>query len=93
MTNRRKLERKFSEVYQLITRDDRLDIIAKDIVEHFTTKGDRGKAMVISIDKATSVIMYEKVQMYWQQHLKDLKNKIEKANSDEKVAFWIFTNI
>ena len=33
--------------------------------------------------------MYEKVQM-WQQHLKDLKNKIEKANSDEKVAIDIY---
>ena len=37
--------------------------------------------------------MYEKVQMYWQQYLKDLKNEIEKANSDEKVALLDFTII
>ena len=57
-----KLERKFSQMYQIITRDDRLEKVAKDIVEHFTSRGDRGKAMVISIDKATCVIMYEKVR-------------------------------
>ena len=60
-------------MYQIITRDDRLEKVAKDIVEHFTSRGDRGKAMVISIDKATCVIMYEKVQKYWKEHLETLK--------------------
>ena len=81
-----KLERKFSQMYQIITRDDRLEKVAKDIVEHFTSRGDRGKAMVISIDKATCVIMYEKVQKYWKEHLGTLKKELDDAPDDEKEA-------
>ena len=80
-----KLERKFSQMYQIITRDDRLEKVAKDIVEHFTSRGDRGKAMVISIDKATCVIMYE-VQKYWKEHLGTLKKELDDAPDDEKEA-------
>ena len=36
-------------------------------------RGYRGKAMVISIDKATAVKMYDKVQKYWRYHLDGLK--------------------
>ena len=60
-----KLERKFSQMYQIITRDDRLEKVAEDLVDHFTSRGDRGKAMVISIDKITTVRMYEKVKKHW----------------------------
>jgi type I site-specific restriction-modification system R (restriction) subunit len=34
----KKLEREFSREYHLITRDDRLEKIAEDIVEHFTER-------------------------------------------------------
>jgi len=41
-----KLEREFSREYHLITRDDRLEKIAEDIVLHFMGRGFQGKAMV-----------------------------------------------
>jgi type I restriction enzyme, R subunit len=44
----RKLEREFAREYHLITRDDRLEKIAEDIVLHFMGRGFQGKAMVIS---------------------------------------------
>ncbi|MFZ3166513.1 MAG: type I restriction endonuclease [Candidatus Methanoperedens sp.] len=56
-----KLEHEFSREYHLITRDDRLEKIAKDLVAHFMGRGQFGKAMVVSIDKATAVRMYDKV--------------------------------
>ena len=59
----------FSQMYQVVTRDDRLEKVAEDLVKHFTSRGNRGKAMVISIDKATSVRMYEKVQKHWAKYL------------------------
>ena len=65
-----KLEREFAREYHLITRDDRLEKIASDIVSHFMGRGQFGKAMVISIDKATAVRMYDKVQDYWKSYLK-----------------------
>ena len=60
-----RLERELSRQYHLITRDDRLDTVAKDIVRHFTGRGFQGKAMVVSIDKATALRMYYKVRKYW----------------------------
>jgi len=60
-----RLETELSRQYHLITRDDRLDTVAKDIVRHFLGRGFQGKAMVVSIDKATALRMYEKVRKYW----------------------------
>ena len=37
-----KLEREFAQEYQLITREDRLEIIAEDIVTHFIGRGYQG---------------------------------------------------
>src|SRR6266542_1923178 len=60
-----RLERDLSRQYHLITRDDRPDTVAKDIGRHFTGRGFPGKAMVVSIDKATALRMYNKVRKYW----------------------------
>ena len=65
------LEREFAREYHLITREDRLEKVAEDIVLHFMGRGFQGKAMVVSIDKATAVSMYDKVQKYWKMHLAD----------------------
>ncbi len=75
----KKLEREFSREYHLITREDRLDAVAEDIVEHFTTRGFQGKAMVICIDKATAVRMYNKVQKHWQIKLDQLRLQFKEA--------------
>ncbi|TAK86871.1 MAG: type I restriction endonuclease subunit R [Betaproteobacteria bacterium] len=60
-----RLERELSRQYHLITRDDRLETVAKDIARHFTGRGFQGKAMVVSIDKATALRMYDKVRKHW----------------------------
>jgi type I restriction enzyme R subunit len=62
---RDKLERVLGRQYHLITRDDRLDTVAKDIVRHFLGRGFVGKAMVVSIDKATALRMHDKVKAEW----------------------------
>ena len=53
----RRLAREFSREYQLITREDRIDRVAGDLVEHFCGRGFDGKAMVVSVDKLTTVRM------------------------------------
>jgi len=79
----RRLEREFGRQYHLITRDDRLEEIAADIVRHFMGRGQAGKAMVVSIDKLTTVRMYDKVQKHWKQHLADLRARHAAAPSEE----------
>ena len=60
-----RLEKVLGRQYHLITRDDRLDTVARDIVRHFLGRGFVGKAMVVSIDKATALRMFDKVQAHW----------------------------
>ena len=60
-----RLEKVLGRQYHLITRDDRLDTVAQDIVRHFLGRGFVGKAMVVSIDKATALRMFDKVQAHW----------------------------
>ena len=78
-----KLEREFAREYHLITRDDRLNRVAEDIVEHFISRGYKGKGMVVCIDKPTAVKMYQKVKALWDLEIKELKSLMEVAR-DEK---------
>jgi len=78
------VEREFAREYQLITRDDRLEKIAEDLVLHFLGRGQRGKAMVVSIDKATAVRMYDKVRKYWQMQLAYLRAELETCDPAER---------
>ncbi|MBN3944566.1 type I restriction endonuclease subunit R [Nostoc sp. NMS9] len=79
----KKLERQCAREYQLITRDDRLEKIAQDIVTHLLGRGYQGKAMIVSIDRFTAVKMYNKVQHHWQQHLQQFKNQLAESNLSE----------
>jgi type I restriction enzyme R subunit len=77
----KKLEREFAREYHLITRDDRMEKVAEDIVAHFmgrkqSDSGSGGKGMVICIDKMTTVRMYDKVQKYWKAYLGGLKAQL-----------------
>jgi len=60
-----RLERELGKQYHLLTRDDRLEIVAGDIVRNFLGRGFAGKAMVVSLDKATALRMHDKVRQQW----------------------------
>ena len=78
----KKLERELGRQYHIITRDDRLETIARDIVRHFLGRGFMGKAIAISIDKATTLRMYDKVQRYWQEETARVRALVEKLPPD-----------
>jgi len=78
-----KLEREFVREYHLITRDDRLNRVAEDIVEHFINRGYKGKGMVVCIDKPTAVKMYDKVKAIWNSKINELEMLME-LSRDEK---------
>jgi len=81
-----RLAQVFSRQYQLITRDDRLDKIADDVVRHFAGRGFRGKAMYIAIDKATAVRMYDKVRKRWAAEIKQLEKQLAKLSGEDRTA-------
>ena len=76
----KKLERTLAREYHLITRDERLETIAEDLVQHFMGRGMMGKAMVVCIDRFTAVRMYDKVKAHWQAYLNRVKADIEGGN-------------
>jgi type I restriction enzyme R subunit len=77
-----KIEHEYSNFYEIITREDRLDTIARDIVEHFVGRGYNGKAMVISIDKKTTFRMYDKVKKEWERYLAKLRMDLSRTTDD-----------
>lgn len=79
-----RFEKEYVNMYQVITREDRLDAIAKDVVEHFMNRGYMGKAMYVAIDKATAVKMYDKVKEAWKNYIKYLESKLKTATEDIK---------
>ncbi|HEU0039621.1 MAG TPA: type I restriction endonuclease subunit R, partial [Verrucomicrobiae bacterium] len=73
-----KLERELSRQYHILTRDDRLETVAQDIVRHFLGRGFVGKAMVVSIDKATALKMHDKVRKHWDAETKRVRLELGK---------------
>jgi type I restriction enzyme R subunit len=74
-----KLHKVLARQYHILTRDDRLDKVAQDIVRHFLGRGFIGKAMVVSIDKATALKMYTKVRKLWEAELIRVKKELSSA--------------
>ncbi len=73
-----KLERELAGQYHLITRDDRLETVARDVVSHFLGRGFAGKAMMVSIDKATALKMHDKVKKHWDVERERIKYELGK---------------
>jgi type I restriction enzyme R subunit len=76
----KRLERELGRQYHLITRDDRLETVAKDLVKHFLGRGFQGKAMVVSIDKPTAYRMYDKVQKHWHEEQKRVEAELRRVD-------------
>lgn len=78
-----KLEREFAQEMSVLKADDRLEIIAKDIVYHFPRRGYLGKGMVVTIDKFTAVKMYDKVKRLWEEEKRHIMRQLheEKDNT------------
>ena len=78
----KKLQQTFGKQYHLITRNDRLDEIATDLVRHFSARGYLGKAMFVAIDKATAVRMHEKVRKAWATELASHEAQLARASNE-----------
>ncbi len=52
-------KRKWARLEQAVSANDRIDQIAKDIVEHFNNRGLEGKGMVVAISRRAAVNLYK----------------------------------
>lgn len=79
-----RLEKEFANEMSVLKRDDRLEIIAHDIVYHFPRRGYLGKGMVIAIDKFTAVKMYDKVKRLWEEEKRKLQTQINSLKDSKE---------
>ncbi|MFQ5493489.1 MAG: type I restriction endonuclease subunit R [Candidatus Dojkabacteria bacterium] len=77
-----KLEKEFSTFYHIVTREDRLNVVARDIVQHYVSRGYNGKAMVVSVDKKSAIRMYQKVKDEWKRYLGKLRLDLSRTDDE-----------
>jgi type I restriction enzyme R subunit len=81
-----KLNREFARQYTLITNPDRLDKVAEDVALHFAMRGYRGKGMFVAIDKATAVLMHDKVKTAAARLIEQDEARLKTAHEAEGAA-------
>jgi type I restriction enzyme R subunit len=81
------LEKELKRDYHIITADKRLDQIAQDLVRHYSTAWESGKAMLVCIDKITCVRMYNLIAKYWEERLRKLKTDLSKAGDEQEEVY------
>jgi type I restriction enzyme R subunit len=82
----KRVQWEFASQYHLITREDRLNQIAADLVRHFSARGYLGKAMFVAIDKATAVRMHDKVKAEWAKLLALEEARLETLPQEARAA-------
>lgn len=74
--------------YRVLTSESRLEKIAKDFVDHYTSIWTTGKAMFVCLDKLTAVRMYELIDKYWKEYrdrfAKDIKYAVDEQDELER---------
>jgi type I restriction enzyme R subunit len=81
-----RLQQELQRDYHVITAKTRLDAIARDFVEHYSTQWENGKAMFVAIDKITTVRMHGLIQKYWQERIVTLEKELSSCGDEQEVA-------
>lgn len=76
---RSKIEQLFAREYPILTAKSRLEAIAKDVVQHFCSRGYKGKGMFVVLDKLTAVRMYDFITKHWQEYIAECEKDIARG--------------
>ena len=82
-----RLEQELKRDYHIITADKRLDQVARDFVDHYSTAWETGKAMFVCIDKITCVRMRRLIGFYWDQRIRELEREIPSAVDEQEEQY------
>src|SRR5690606_552652 len=77
------LEQELKRDYHIITAGKRLDQVARDFVQHYSTAWETGKAMLVCIDKITCVRMHKLIEFYWNERIGELEAQLSKATDEQ----------
>lgn len=78
-----RLEQELKRDYHIITAGKRLDQVARDFVQHYSTAWETGKAMLVCIDKITCVRMHKLVEFYWNERIGELEALLPTATDEQ----------
>ena len=82
-----RLERELKREYHIITDGHRLERIAADFVEHYSTGWETGKAMLVCIDKVTCARMHALIADRWQERITQLEKQLSSASDEQELIF------
>ena len=82
-----RLERELKRDYHIITAHKRLDQVARDFVQHYSTAWETGKAMLVCIDKITCVRMHRLIEFYWQERIRELAAEKSEATDEQEKSY------
>ena len=82
-----RLERELKRDYHIITADKRLDQVARDFVQHYSTAWETGKAMLVCIDKVTCVRMHRLIRFYWDERIRELEKELASIADEQEELF------
>lgn len=82
-----RLERELKRDYHIITADNRLDQVARDFVQHFSTAWESDKAMLVCIDKITCLKMHALIVKYWDERISELEAKLPQAADEQEEIY------
>lgn len=80
-----RLERELKRDYHIITAQSRLEQIADDFVEHYSTGWENGKAMLVCIDKITCVRIHAIILEKWKTKIVELEKQLVKLSDEQSV--------
>ena len=82
-----RLERELKRDYHVITANRRLEQLSQDLVQHYSTAWETGKAMLICLDKITCVRMYQLIQRQWQQRIRELESEQNRTQDQQEEIY------
>ena len=82
-----RLERELKRDYHIITAGKRLDQVARDFVQHYSTAWETGKAMLVCIDKVTCVRMHRLIEFYWQERVREMEKELASIADEQEELF------
>ena len=82
-----RLEKELKRDYHILTADKRLDQVARDFVQHYSTAWETGKAMLVCIDKVTCVRMHKLIGFYWDERLREMEKALPKTGDEQEAVF------
>jgi len=82
-----RLERELKGDYHILTAQKRLEQVARDFVMHYSTAWESGKAMLVCVDKITTVRLHGLINAYWQNQITALERSVKSTKDEQEEIY------